>query len=36
MAQARTRRPEEIAQAANEAEASLDAALDALPKAAQR
>jgi response regulator RpfG family c-di-GMP phosphodiesterase len=36
MAQARTRRPEEIAQAANEAEATLDAALDAFPKVAQR
>jgi response regulator RpfG family c-di-GMP phosphodiesterase len=36
MAQARARRPEEIAQAANQAEASLDAELDAFPKAAQR
>jgi response regulator RpfG family c-di-GMP phosphodiesterase len=36
MAQARARRPEDIAQAANEAEASLDAALDSFPKAAQR
>jgi response regulator RpfG family c-di-GMP phosphodiesterase len=36
MAQARARRPEEIARAANEAEAQLDAELDALPKVAQR
>lgn len=36
MAQARARRPEEIAQAANEAEASLDAQLDAFPNVAQR
>jgi len=36
MAQARARGPQEIALAANQAEASLDAALDALPKAAQR
>jgi response regulator RpfG family c-di-GMP phosphodiesterase len=36
MAQARARRPSELAQAANAAEASLDAALDNFPKAAQR
>jgi response regulator RpfG family c-di-GMP phosphodiesterase len=36
MAQARARAPHEIARAAKEAEATLDAALDALPKAAQR
>jgi response regulator RpfG family c-di-GMP phosphodiesterase len=36
MAQARARRPEEVAQAADEAEASLDAELEAFPKAAQR
>jgi response regulator RpfG family c-di-GMP phosphodiesterase len=36
MAQARARRPNELAQAANAAEASLDAALDNFPTAAQR
>jgi response regulator RpfG family c-di-GMP phosphodiesterase len=36
MAQARARRPSELAQAANAAEASLDAALDNFPTAAQR
>jgi len=36
MAQARARRPEDVAQAANEAEATLDAELEAFPKAAQR
>jgi response regulator RpfG family c-di-GMP phosphodiesterase len=36
MAQARARGPQEILRDADEAEASLDAVLDALPKAAQR